>query len=67
MDDLIEAQLSISQASLEEARRDRIDAIESARGNRWSWTRIGKALGMSDQGARRLYERAKRRGNGHSD
>lgn len=52
--------LAEAQQHLEEAKARRIFVIERARDARWTWMRIGQALGMSDVAALRLYERAKR-------
>ena len=59
-DDVIGGTLKRSQDNYERARTGRIRAIELAREAAWTWERIGRAMGMTDNGPRRLYERSTR-------
>ena len=60
-EDVVGGTLKRAQDAHERARKGRIRAIELAREAGWTWDRIGVAMGMTDNGPRRLYERATRR------
>ena len=59
-DDVIGGTLRRSQDNYNRARTGRVRAIELAREAGWTWERIGRAIGMTDNGPRRLFERATR-------
>jgi len=53
------ALLEAAQAQLDQAERLRIRRIEEARALGVTWERIGAALGMSGEGARRAFLRSR--------